>query len=144
MLAGVSVSTEAVVELAAIMRAVGADALADRLTRALDDNMKIRENAVRDHRGRVHGTGGVSVFFAGSWVFFTNGALVPASGDQDLLLRLFSTTGPVVASSSAGGTSLDFVWLTLPSPFGPLPFLPVFQVLGFATGVCATFSATGA
>lgn len=85
-----------------------------------------------------------SVFFVGSWVFFTNGALLPASGDQDLFLRLFRTTGPVVASSAAGGTSLDFVWLTLPSPFGPLPFLPVFQVFGFATGVCATFSATGA
>jgi hypothetical protein len=86
----------------------------------------------------------VSVFFVGSWVFFTNGAVLPATGDQDLRLRLFSTTGPVVASSAAGGTALDFVWLTLPSPFGPLPFLPVFEVLGFATGVCATFSATGA
>lgn len=86
----------------------------------------------------------VSVFFVGSWVFFTNGAVLPASGDQDLILRLFRTTGPVVASSAAGGTALDFVWLTLPSPFGPLPFLPVFQVFGFTTGVCATFSATGA
>jgi hypothetical protein len=86
----------------------------------------------------------VSVFFVGSWVFFTNGAVLPATGDQDLRLRLFSTTGPVVASSAAGGTTLDFVWLTVPSPFGPLPFLPVFEVLGFATGVCATFSATGA
>lgn len=86
----------------------------------------------------------VSVFFVGSWVLFTNGAVLPATGDQDLILRLFSTTGPVVASSAAGGTALDFVWLTLPSPFGPLPFLPVFQVLGFTTGVCATFAATGA
>jgi hypothetical protein len=86
----------------------------------------------------------VSVFFVGSWVFFANGAVLPATGDQDLILRVFSTTGPVVASSRAGGTSLDFVWLTLPSPFGPLPFLPVFEVLGFTTGVCATFSATGA
>lgn len=86
----------------------------------------------------------VSVFFVGSWVLFTNGAVLPATGDQDLILRLFSTTGPVVGSSRAGGTALDFVWLTLPSPFGPLPFLPVFQVLGFTTGVCATFSAIGA
>jgi hypothetical protein len=86
----------------------------------------------------------VSVFFVGSWVLFANGAVLPASGDQDLNLRLFSTTGPVVTRSRAGGTSLDFVWLTLPSPFGPLPFLPVFEVLGFTTGVCATFSATGA
>lgn len=86
----------------------------------------------------------VSVFFVGSWVFFANGAVLPATGDQDLRLRLFSTTGPVVSSSLAGGTALDFVWFTLPSPFGPLPFLPVFEVLGFTTGVCATFSATGA
>jgi hypothetical protein len=86
----------------------------------------------------------VSVFFVGSWVFFTNGAVRPATGDQDLTLRLFSPTGPVVMRSRAGGTALDFVWLTLPSPFGPLPFLPVFEVVGFTTGVCATFSATGA
>jgi hypothetical protein len=86
----------------------------------------------------------VSVFFVGSWVLFTNGAVLPASGDQDLTLRLFSTTGPVVMRSRAGGTALDFVWLTLPSPFGPLPFLPVFEVVGFTTGVCASFSATGA
>ena len=87
---------------------------------------------------------GVSVFFVGSWVFFTNGSVLPATGDQDLILRLFRTTGPVVASSRAGGRALDFVWLTLPSPFGPLPFLPVYEVLGFTTGVCATFAATGA
>ena len=86
----------------------------------------------------------VSVFFIGSWVLFANGAVLPATGDQDLRLRLFSTTGPVVSSSFAGGTALDFVWFTLPSPFGPLPFLPIFEVLGFTTGVCATFSATGA
>jgi hypothetical protein len=86
----------------------------------------------------------VSVFFFGSWVLFANGAVLPLTGDQDLRLRLFSTTGPVVSSSSAGGTALDFVWFTLPSPFGPLPFFPVFQVLGFTTGVCSTFSATGA
>jgi hypothetical protein len=86
----------------------------------------------------------VSVFFIGSWVLFANGAVLPLTGDQDLRLRLFSTTGPVVSRSSAGGTSLDFVWFTLPSPFGPLPFFPVFEVLGFTTGVCSTFSATGA
>jgi hypothetical protein len=86
----------------------------------------------------------VRVFFIGSWVLFANGAVLPLTGDQDLSLRLFSTTGPVVSSSSAGGTALDFVWFTLPSPFGPLPFFPVFEVLGFTTGVCSTFSATGA
>ena len=85
-----------------------------------------------------------SVFFAGSWVAFANGAALPLTGDQDLRLRLFSTTGPVVSSSSRGGTALDFVWFTLPSPFGPLPFFPVFEVLGFITGVCSSFSATGA
>lgn len=86
----------------------------------------------------------VSFFFFGSWVLFANGAVLPLTGDQDLRLRLFSTTGPVVSSSRFGGTSLDFVWFTLPSPFGPLPFVPVFEVLGFTTGVCASFSATGA
>ena len=87
---------------------------------------------------------GVSFFFFGSWVLFANGAVLPLTGDQDLNLRLFSTTGSVVSRSLAGGTSLDFVWFTLPSPFGPLPFMPVFEVLGFTTGVCSTFSATGA
>ena len=85
-----------------------------------------------------------SVFFGGSWVLFANASVLPSTGDQDLNMRLFRTTGPVVARSAAGGTSLDFVWLTLPSPFGPLPFLPVFEVLGFTTGVCAAFAATGA
>jgi hypothetical protein len=86
----------------------------------------------------------VSVFFFGSWVFFANGVVLPSTGDQDLNLRLFSTTGPVVSRSAAGGTAPDFVWCTLPSPFGPLPFVPVFEVVGFTTGVCATFTATGA
>jgi hypothetical protein len=86
----------------------------------------------------------VSVFFVGSWVGFANGAVKPLTGDQDLRLRLFSTTGPVVSTSRLGGTALDFVWFTLPSPFGPLPFFPVFEVLGFTTGVCSAFSATGA
>jgi hypothetical protein len=86
----------------------------------------------------------ISFFFTGSWVFFANGAVLPGSGDQDLNMRLFSITGPVVSRSRFGGTSLDFVWFTIPSPFGPIPFLPVFEVLGFTTGVCATFSAHGA
>ena len=86
----------------------------------------------------------VSVFFVGSWVAFANGAVKPLTGDQDLRLRLFSITGPVVSSSRLGGTALDFVWFTLPSPFGPLPFFPVFEVLGFTTGVCSAFTATGA
>jgi len=86
---------------------------------------------------------GASFFFFGSWVFFATGAVLPLSGDQDLRLRLFSATGAVVSSSLAGGTSLDFVWFTMPSPFGPLPFVPVFEVLGFTTGVCSNFSAHG-
>jgi hypothetical protein len=86
---------------------------------------------------------GASFFFFGSWVFFATGAVLPLTGDQDLNLRLFSATGTVVSKSLAGGTSLDFVWFTMPSPFGPLPFVPVFEVLGFATGVCSNFSAQG-
>jgi hypothetical protein len=86
----------------------------------------------------------VSVFFFGSWVFFANGAVLPLTGNQDLNLRLFTMTGPVVSRSAAGGTSLDFARFTLPSPFGPIPFAPVFEVLGFTTAVCSTFSANGA
>ncbi len=87
---------------------------------------------------------GMSVFFSGSWVFFANGAVVPLTGDQDLMLRLLSTTGPVMSSSRFGGTTTEFVWFTLPSPFGPFPFFPVFEVRGVITGVCSVFSATGA
>ena len=93
---------------------------------------------------RVHRPGNSERVLRRIVVAFANGAVLPLTGDQDLRLLLFSTTGPVVSSSRAGGTALDFVWFTLPSPFGPLPFFPVFEVLGFTTGVCSTFSATGA
>jgi hypothetical protein len=80
---------------------------------------------------------GVSLFFFGTWVGFAIGSVVPASGDQDLFLRLFTPTGPVVSSSRAAFTAPDVVWFT------GFPFVPVFQVLGFTTGVCANFSANG-
>jgi hypothetical protein len=81
---------------------------------------------------------GASAFFFGSFVAYATGALVPATGDQDLFLHLFSTTGPVVSSSRASFTAPDVVWFTF-----PFPFVPVFQVFGFTTGVCANFSAFG-
>ena len=83
---------------------------------------------------------GVSFFFFGSFVFTTVGSLVPATGDQDLFLRLFSPTGTVVSSSIAGGTSVDVVWFTFPL----LPYVPVFEVKGFTAGVCRAFTAHGA
>jgi hypothetical protein len=69
---------------------------------------------------------------------------IALTDDQDLNLRLFTTTGPVVSRPACGGTALDFVCFTLPSPFGPIPFVPVFEVLGFTTDVCSTFSASDA
>jgi hypothetical protein len=84
--------------------------------------------------------GGTSVFFFGSFVGFTFGSLLPASGDQDLFLHLFATTGPVVSASVFPFTSPDVVSFALPFPFF---FVPVFQVFGFATGVCSSFSAFG-
>jgi hypothetical protein len=81
---------------------------------------------------------GASFFFFGSFVGFTIGTVLPLTGDQDLILRLFTPTGPRVSSSFAFGTALDLVWFTF-----PFPFVPVFQVIGFATGVCSNFSANG-
>lgn len=82
---------------------------------------------------------GVSLFFFGSWVFTAVGAVAPTSGDQDLFLRLFSTTGPSVSSGIAGGTAVDVVAFTMPL----FPFVPCFQVRGFSAGVCGAFSAWG-
>ena len=44
---------------------------------------------------------GASFFFFGSFVGFTVGAVLPLTGDQDLLLHLFTPTGPVVSRSLA-------------------------------------------
>jgi hypothetical protein len=85
-----------------------------------------------------------SFVFFGSLVVFANGAVFPASGDQDLYLHLFGPTGPVMSSSRAGGTTPDFVFLTIPTLFGPIPFVPVFEVRPWTTGVCANFTASGA
>jgi hypothetical protein len=85
-----------------------------------------------------------SFVFIGSVVVFANGTVVPATGDQDLYLHLFNPTGPVVSSSRLGGTAPDFVWFTAPTPFGPIPFVPFFEVRPWATGVCANFTASGA
>jgi hypothetical protein len=116
-----------------------------------------RENtvlmAVRPVRGegtpfliRVSGftvPAGASVFFTGLFVFGTVGSVAPASGDQDLALRLFVPSGPVVSASRLPLTLIDFVTFVMPSPV-PIPFVPVFQVFGFTTGVCGLFVASGA
>jgi hypothetical protein len=82
---------------------------------------------------------GASLFFFGSFVFTAIGSLVPASGDQDLFLHLFSPTGATVSSSRLGGTSLDLVAFTFPL----FPWVPVFEVQGWAAGTCSTFAAHG-
>src|SRR5262249_10293074 len=81
---------------------------------------------------------GVSFFFFGSFVVLTLGSVVPASGDQDLFLHLFTLAGPVVPASVFPFPTPDLVSFSI-----PFPFVPVFQVLGFATGVCANFTAFG-
>jgi hypothetical protein len=81
-----------------------------------------------------------SFFFTGSLVLTALGSVLPASGDQDLFLRLFTPTGPILMASTSGGTALDFVTFTFPL----LPWVPVFEVGGFTAGVCATFAAQGA
>jgi hypothetical protein len=80
----------------------------------------------------------VSFFFFGSFVVLTFGSLVPTSGDQDLFLHLFTPAGPVVSASVFPFTLPDLVTFSI-----PFPFVPVFRVFGFATGVCANFGAVG-
>lgn len=82
---------------------------------------------------------GVSFFFFGSFVGFTFGSVVPASGDQDLFLHLFAPSGPTVSASVFPRTLPDLVSFSI-----PLPFVPVFRIFGFTTGVCANFTAFGA
>jgi hypothetical protein len=81
---------------------------------------------------------GTNLFFMGSLVAIAVGSLTPLTGDQDLYLRLYGAGGPVVSSSRASFTATDNVWFTM-----PFPFVPVYQVQGFTTGVCGTFTAGG-
>jgi hypothetical protein len=82
---------------------------------------------------------GASFFFFGSWVLAAVATVLPATGDQDLFLRLFTPTGPILSRSTSGGTSLDVVAFGTPL----FPFVPCFQVFGFTAGVCSTFSGYG-
>jgi hypothetical protein len=84
--------------------------------------------------------------FVGLLSLFASAFVVPATGDQDLFLHLFSATGPVVSASRAGGITPDVVAFSSVAvlPFlPPLPFVPVFDVVGFTTGVCGLFQAIG-
>jgi hypothetical protein len=83
---------------------------------------------------------GFSLFFFGLPVLTASALVVPATGDQDIFVHLFSPTGPVIASSTFGGTTPDLASFFIPF----LPVVPVFQVFGFTAGVCANFTATGA
>jgi hypothetical protein len=82
---------------------------------------------------------GASLFVFGPFVISAFAALTPATGDQDLFLRLFTPTGPVASASRFGGTTRDTVAFGVPL----FPFVPVFQVFGFTTGVCSSFVAMG-
>lgn len=91
-----------------------------------------------------------SLFFFLPPVCVATGRVQPASGDQDLFL--FAATFPfnffsLRSSSVRGGTLVDVVSHSI----GPLQgcnimtvFVPVFQVFGFDTGVCAEFRFSGA
>lgn len=62
------------------------------------------------------------------------GLVAPMAGDQDLYLTLNSPLPPIVSSSVRGGLAIDTVSHGI--SFGNwAPFVPVFRVHGFATGL---------
>jgi hypothetical protein len=83
-----------------------------------------------------------SFFFGLPPVCSTFGVLTPLTGDQDLLLHLgWPPLGPVRASVR-GGTAVDVVTLSVfCTPF--THFGPIFQVFGFTSGTCSTFTFGG-
>jgi hypothetical protein len=103
-------------------------------------------HAVLLHRGWIPPAAGQHFIYVGLLSLFASAFVVPAKGDQDLFLHLFSAAGPVVSASTAGGTTPDVVaFSSVPVlPFlPPFPFVPVFDVVGFTTGVCGLFQAAG-
>jgi hypothetical protein len=107
---------------------------------------------------RTSGTGttfsvSVSNFFlpAGTRLFFALppicdciGVVRPSSGDQDLFLnRDWPFFGPILASSIDPGTAVDVVIVIMLGCTLFSQFVPWFQVLGFSSGTCANFSASG-
>jgi hypothetical protein len=82
---------------------------------------------------------GISLFFFGLVSVSAFGSVRPATGDQDLRLRLFAPNGPVVATSTFSGTTVDSVGFSVLF----FPFVPVFDLRGFASGICANFTAFG-
>jgi hypothetical protein len=82
---------------------------------------------------------GFSFFFGLPPVCSTFGVLTPATGDQDLFLHLaWPPVGPV-AMSRFGGTTTDVVtFAVFCTPF--TQFGPIYQVFGWATGICSTFT----
>jgi hypothetical protein len=81
-----------------------------------------------------------SMFFHGCWVSACTAMAVPFVGDQDLILRLFSPTGPPIAASALPGLSPETVLLALPPPF---LFLPVVQLAAPVGGICGQLTFTG-
>jgi len=72
-------------------------------------------------------------------VLLAVGSLRPATGDQDLFLRMFIPTGPTMSSSRLGGTARDVVSFGQPL----FPWVPCYQVFGFSAGACSVFSTAG-
>jgi hypothetical protein len=82
---------------------------------------------------------GISLFFIGLVSVSAFGTVRPATGDQDLRLRLFAPNGPVVSTSTFSGTTVDSVGFTVLF----FPFVPVFDLRGFTSGICGNFTAFG-
>jgi hypothetical protein len=79
---------------------------------------------------------GVDLFFLLPPICFCEAAVVPASGDPDLLLAINSPGPPFVATSLLPGTMIDRVsWFLgfCPENFGFVPFL---RVRGFVASFC--------
>jgi hypothetical protein len=68
----------------------------------------------------------------------------PTSGDQDLFVhRDFPFFGPIIAASVDPGTSVDMgIVVVLGCTFFS-QFVPWFQIFGFSSGVCGSFTASG-
>jgi hypothetical protein len=78
---------------------------------------------------------GVTLFFALPPVCVCAAAVVPASGDPDLLLAVNGLGPPFVATSLLGGTAIDRVAFAGPCiPF--FGFIPFLRVVGFAASAC--------
>jgi hypothetical protein len=83
---------------------------------------------------------GFSFLFGLPPVCSTFGVLTPATGDQDLFLyRAWPPFGGLLAFSRFGGTTTDVVTFSVVCK-AFTQFVPIYQVFGWATGICSTFT----